>query len=361
MLILNTTLPFNDKPFRILSIDGGGLKGLVALSILEWIEKEIIKKSLYDCFDLFAGTSTGGIIACGLTVCEHNETTKSRYTVGDLKKAYFDHANKIFPVYSKIQKRIKLVESYFSAKYSEDGLQNILDFFFDQKRLSDCTKPILIPTYDVERLTPIYFNSRRINQSSNGYINDPHANIKLIDLCRATSAAPTYLPSYRFVHVDDSDNRYNANCIDGGVFLNNPAMAAYTEVLSNSNDPIYTNHPGNKYKIKEEDIFILSIGTGKTQRNAIPRKINSWGKLKWVNPIIKIMMEGNADSTHYQLKGLARNRYLRIDIDIDEKFSEMDDSRRETLEYLLKEVESQIINNQQWLHQLNSFKNIANL
>jgi uncharacterized protein len=350
-----------NRPFRILSIDGGGVRGIVALSILQWIEDEIIKKPIGTCFDMFAGTSTGGLIACGITVCDDNNFKNSKYSITQLKELYYKEAVKIFPERSGIKKVAGNVNDLFSAKHSKQGFCDLLETIFDNKRLTDCNKPIFIPSYDVDRLTPVYFTSRRIYPVSAPYISEPSANVKIIDICRATSSAPTYLPSHRFMHVDDANRSYNANCIDGGVFLNNPSMAAYGEVISNSKHPIYTNDPLMQTAIPQNNIYVLSIGTGKTNRNIIPRNENNWGKLKWIKPLINIMMESNSDTVDYQLQGVAHNRYLRINIDIEEKYAQMDDSRKETLDYLVQEVKKQIIENKRWAHQLHAFKNIAQL
>ena len=350
----------NNKPFRILSIDGGGLRGIVALAILEWIEKDILKKKIAESFDLFAGTSTGGLIACGITVAEGGPAPVTKYNVSDLKDAYLKNADKIFPHGSKLDIQIKKLSSYLGSKHSEHGLVDTLKELFGDKRLADCIRPVLIPSYDMERLSPVYFTNRRMRELAkiNG---SPTANALIVDICRATSAAPTYLPSHLFSHVDDAGNKYQANCIDGGIYLNNPALAAYSEIISNAKNPIYTNDPAENRQIQEQDIYILSIGTGRTNKNIIPRRANSWGKLRWAQPIIKIMMESNSDAVHYQLKGIVKERYLRLEIDIEDKYSDMDDSRQGTLDYLLEEVNTQVIKNAAWTHQLNAFKNIAQL
>jgi patatin-like phospholipase/acyl hydrolase len=181
-------------------------------------------------------------------------------------------------------------------------------------------------------------------------------NCSLIDVCRATSAAPTYLPSYEFHYTDRLGQDETLNCIDGGVYLNNPAMAAFVEVLSN---PFYYRGVPT---MNEKDIFILSIGTGKVAKNITAKSGKNWGEVKWAKNVIDAAMLGNSQTIEEQLYSILPGRYLRINLDIDPNFSDMDDSSEETMNYLLNEVfEKDFKSNGSWLTQLTAFKNLANL
>ena len=140
------------------------------------------------------------------------------------------------------------------------------------------------------------------------------------------------------------------------MFMNNPTMGALVEILKHKNDPFY-NYPN----LKEEEIFILSIGTGHHSKN-ISKNSSKWGKLKWIKPSIDIMMWGNNQAIDYQAKeGMSfpdnsSINYLRIDVNIeDERFADMANSDGETIEYLQSRVKSDYLNNATLQNELSKF------
>ncbi len=348
--------------FRILSIDGGGLRGIVPVQILKHIEF-ITGKSIIDCFDFFAGTSTGGLISTGITVKGDNGFSP-KHTIEDLEKVYLEEGKNIFPIKNKLHKwyRNKTWSYLGKPQFQEDGLQKVLEgLLLDSNSkpltINDCLKPIFIPTYDLSTNSPLFFKSRYAFHNSN-------LNAKLVDVCRATSAGPTYLPSYSFKypHEFGKMSTKEITAIDGGVFMNNPTMGALVEVLKHKKDPFY-NYPN----LKEEDIFILSIGTGHHSKN-ISENSSNWGKLKWIKPSIDIMMWGNNQAVDYQVKegmNFPNNssiNYLRIDVNIeDERFADMANSDSETLEYLQSRVKSDYLNNATLQNELSKFIQDAGL
>jgi patatin-like phospholipase/acyl hydrolase len=352
----------SQKPFRILSIDGGGLRGIVVVEILKWIETNILKienpnASIHNSFDLFAGTSTGGLIACALTISD-KDGQNPLYTLEDIGKIYEEKGKSIFPLcLSAAERSYTWIQNKFGPKYDVDGLLKVLNEKFENKRILDCSKNIFIPTYDVSKFRPIYFTSRRAKLAAlENHRNASKFNCKLTDICLATSAAPTYFPSFPLAYSDESGYNDNLNCIDGGVYMNNPALAAYIEVLSN---PLYYR---GEHKIDEKDIYILSIGTGKVTRTISEKEGKKWGEMKWAKKVIDAAMLGSSQTVEEQLHSILPNRYLRINLDIDSQFSELDDSSTETLNYLVKQVvKKDFAQNQAWEMQLRTFKNWANL
>jgi patatin-like phospholipase/acyl hydrolase len=325
--------------FRILAIDGGGLRGIIPIQVLKQIEV-MTGKSIADSFDLIAGTSTGGILACGLTV-KDPDTKKSLYSLSKLEEIYLTKGKDIFPW--------KIPGSgYASPKFSPKGLQTTLDAFFKDKSLSDCRKPILVSSYDLHHNRTHYFTSRFINPLSKDY--DFQKNFSLSDICRATSAAPTYLPSFAMTYLDGKESHQQHNFIDGGVYVNNPSLAAIAEVLGNNSDVLYTGNSNSEEALNKpialSDIYLLSLGTGKPLKQITPKESSSWGAIQWGRPVVNIMMEGNSQSVHQQTATLLGDRYLRINMDVPEDISEMDDSSDKTSTKLLAEANKRIINNQ---------------
>lgn len=348
--------------FRILSIDGGGLRGIIPVQILKHIET-ITGKNIIDCFDLFAGTSTGGLISTGITVKGKNGFSP-KHTINDIERIYLEQGKNIFPIKNKFHKWYRNQSwSYLNKpQFKADGLKLVLEkLLLDSNniplRINDCLKPIFIPTYDLSTNSPLFFKSRYAS-------HDSKLNAKLIDVCLSTSAGPTYLPphSFNYPHQFGRLSTEKITTIDGGIFMNNPSMGALVEILKHKTDKFY-NYPN----LKEEEIFILSIGTGHHSKD-ISDNSAKWGKLKWIKPSIDIMMWGNNQAVDYQAKEVLnfpngkKINYLRLDVNIeDERFTDMANSDSETLEYLQNRVKTDYLNNASLQNELSQFIQDAGL
>jgi len=322
--------------FNILSIDGGGLRGLVPLIMLERVLQLAGKTSVSECFDLIAGTSTGGIIACALSLKDKNG--EHTYTIESIKDLYINNGSKIF------NKETSSVIPYFYPKYRTDGFYQVLGEFFKDYKLSDCKTPLLISAYEISSFKPYYYVSRSLNPTSN--YEKERINFNLTEICKSTSAAPTYFPSHHFTVLDNQNQSQSTlHHIDGGVFINNPSLAALTEVLSNSNDSFYKKL--NKAAIELNNIHVLSLGTGFSAKSISEKQGRKWGQIKWAKNLFDIMMQGNSQEVHNQIKAiLKKENYLRLNILLDKESSEMDDSTKLTRETIIKLINKNIINNQ---------------
>jgi patatin-like phospholipase/acyl hydrolase len=316
-----------EKQFKILSIDGGGLRGLIPLLVLKEVEK-ITGKKIHELFDLIVGTSTGGIIACGLTATKDGKTPL--LTIDELIELYTTKGGVIFPYKNNLFTKIS---SLFDPKFKADGLDKTLNEYFLDLKLNNTLKPIIVSSYDIRNNEVVMFKSRKSNES--GY------NVLLKDVCRATSAAPTYLPSYEISFAGKL-----RTCIDGGVFINNPALAAVSDAIRNT------------YGIKDlnmSDITLLSLGTGIYTENLGVKNTDDWGLKDWARPISDIMMQATSKSVDYECNELL-DKYLRFQITIDDKAkSDMSDSRPETANYLIDRVKTQILNDSKKLKELKNF------
>jgi uncharacterized protein len=330
--------------FRILSIDGGGLRGIIPVLILRHIEY-ITGRKIIDCFDMFAGTSTGGLISAGLTVKGENPLSP-RHSVDDLVNVYTSRGREIFPEKSRFHKwyRSRSWSYLFRPQFKADGLQKVLEDLMtgsdgNPLKMSDCLKPVFIPAYDLVTNSPVFFKGRHV------YHEKEEKDANLVDVCRATSAGPTYLPTYnfKFTHEYGRIKTSKVTAIDGGVFMNNPAMGALVEILKYRKDEFY-NYPD----LKESDIFVLSIGTGHFSRD-ISNQSAGWGKLKWIKPSIDIMMWGNNQAVSYQAGewlGSGKINHLRLNVDIlDKRFADMANSGQDTIDYLKGRVDADYLNN----------------
>ena len=180
------------KTVKILSIDGGGLRGIVPVRILQKLEQETGKK-VYEMFDMIAGTSTGGLIASFLTLKDPKKPNLPLYGLETLAEVYTTKGNVIFPMASnRLTKWLRAIRSYFRPQFSSTGINEVLNQYISKSnqspRLADALLPILIATYNLKANQPVFFKTSEAQET-------PMANALIFDVCRATSAAPTYLPA----------------------------------------------------------------------------------------------------------------------------------------------------------------------
>ena len=324
------------KKFRILSLDGGGLRGIIPVLILKEIERRSGEK-IFNLFDLISGTSTGGLIACGITVSDNGQTPK--YTVQQIEEIYTNRGKDIFPKRNAIGNFFNSLTALKKPRFSDDGIEKVLKEYFGSKRLTDCLKPILITTFDLYNNEALFFKSRHA-------VVEAQRNALLKDICRATSAAPTYLPAYKFTF----DNKTRV-CVDGGVYINNPSVASLVEITKYHKEPIYGFDD-----ITLDDIQVLSLGTGHYSNDIARKKVEGWGLLDWATNITDVMMQAVNQTTNYQGEELtAKGNFLRINLDItDPKYSDMADSSEEARNYLINQVETQIFGNSTLMKQLDT-------
>ena len=271
--------------YRILSIDGGGVRGLLVSVLLEQLDD--LMPGWRDDIDLLAGTSTGGIIALGLA---HGlEPT-------ELRSLYYDRAPEIF---DSALWELREGPPMLRAKYDNERLRRELVEVFGDVKLQYLNKRVLISAFDLNdekkgHWKPKFFH----NFPGKGSDGAMHA----VDVALATSAAPTYFPT-------------TGTFIDGGVVANNPSMAALAQT---QDDRAKVEGP------ELDDIVLLSIGTG-----FLPRKIrgadHDWGYVWWARHLLRIMFDGLSGVPDYQCSQILGDRYHRLDHELDDEI-EMDDA-----------------------------------
>jgi patatin-like phospholipase/acyl hydrolase len=305
------------KPIRILSIDGGGIRGILPGQILVALE-QITGKPIYESFDLIAGTSTGGILAAAL-LCPADPTNPgsgAKFTAKEAVDIYLKIGDELFK--QTIKQRIVSLGGLAEEKYDEKSLEKVLEKSLEELWLADLLRPCLITAYDVRRRKLEFFNQydAKSNKSK---------NFKLRDVARATSAAPTFFEVARIY----SESKVPYPLVDGGVFANNPTMCAYSEARSMS-------FPGRTDYPTARDMVILSLGTGGQKTGYKYSKVKDWGAVAWIKPLIDIMMSGNSDTVDFQLRSIydairRKKHYLRIDPLLGDAAQEMDDADEENL------------------------------
>lgn len=315
----------NTKLTRILSIDGGGIRGILPGQILVALEDKLqtLDKNqdakIADYFDLIAGTSTGGILACMYLTPISKKNKRPKFSAKKAVKLYLDRGDEIFDV--SFWQKVRSVGGITDEKYSADELEEALDDYIEDLKLSELVKPCLITSYDIKRRKGHFFRSHKakIEESYDFLVKEA---------ARATSAAPTYFEVARVKSID----KQVYPLIDGGVFVNNPSLCAYSEARTWEFDT-------NRVKPTASEMMILSLGTGGADKSFEYKKAKDWGAIQWVVPIIDIMMSGVADTVDYQLDQIFKavekpEQYLRISPKLFTADSGMDNASAENLEKL---------------------------
>ena len=314
----------HEKLYRILSIDGGGIRGLIAARILVTLEAKLQARTgnpdtkLADYFDLVAGTSTGGILAC-VYLYPEGDTGRPRYSAAAAQDLYVKHGGEIFSI--PMLHGLGSVGGLNYEKYPCEGLLNVLNSYFQDTLLSQLLKPCLITAYDIRRRKATFFTQHDARESDG-------RNFYLRDVCRATTAAPTYFEP----PLVKSLSGVSYPLIDGGVFANNPSLCAYAEGRT-------------LFGARAAQMAILSIGTGSVRRPYPYEEAREYGAISWIKPLIDIMMSAMAETADYEIRlafdAVERpHQYLRVNVEMDrlppETSSELDDAADGNINGLLE-------------------------
>jgi uncharacterized protein len=292
---------------KILSIDGGGIRGIVPAIMLAEIERRT-EKPIADLFDLVAGSSTGGIIALGLTIPK--SPGAPLYSAGRFVELYEQEGGRIFS--RSLARTMLTLDSFTWRKYSSGGIEAVLAEYFAESRLRDAVTDVLITSYEIDRGFPFFFKSRNARVR-------PDYDFRARDVARATSAAPSYFEPMK---ISSGTNSEYYTLIDGGVFANNPAACALVEARTTS---------------AVADYLLVSLGTGSLMR-ALPIPLTKyWGALRWAKPLLDIVFDGVSETVDYQLQQLmsqntsACQSYYRFQVALDGHNYAMDDTRTSTI------------------------------
>jgi patatin-like phospholipase/acyl hydrolase len=298
---------------KILSIDGGGIRGIIPALVLETIE-ERTGRPISALFDLIAGTSKGGVIALGLT--KPDEDGRPAHTAKKIVDLYETWGPRTFS--RSIGQRLRTCNGILKEKYSCDGFNDMVAEYLGDARLSDALTDVLITAYDTERRCPFFFKSAKArSQESCDFL------MRLAAL--ATAAAPTYFEPLK-LETDTAAEYYSL--IDGGVYANNPAMCAYADVMR--------HHPNG-------EVLLVSLGTGELTRPLPYDVVKEWGLFGWARPMLDVVFDGVSNTTNYQLcQLLGSSSYHRFQVTLDQRSERIDDASRANLRALRLKAEQLI-------------------
>lgn len=265
------------RRFRVLSLDGGGIKGTYTASVLATLE-EMTGKKIREHFDLITGTSTGGIIAVALGLDVPIERILTLYS---------QHGSEIFPcpstgVVAKLKDKLRHV---CGPKHCQDTLSGLIEKTLGNRLFGESKTRLVIPAFDAVRGKPQLFKTAH----APAYLQDYKLLASTVAL--GTSAAPTYYPAY-------SDT--NGACfLDGGVWANSPVVVGLLEATCVLKWPI-------------EQVDLLSIGTTQAPFDVSHSKRNG-GVAQWNIGLLDLFMEAQVDAALGQARLMTNNRMLRID------------------------------------------------
>jgi uncharacterized protein len=269
--------------FRILSCDGGGIRGVLTAVLLNRLATAYpaLLQDRPGTVTLFAGTSTGGILALGLA---------AGMTPAQIRDLYVTNGKLIFDA-SWLHDVVE-IGGLSGAKYDNTNLKQILQETFGAQKLKDLRPRVLIASFSLDNQnadpSARTWNPKFFHNFTGG---DSDGESLLVDVAMSTSAAPTYFPSYGVY-------------VDGGVIANNPSMAAIAQALDGRNQA--------SERTTLDGIKLLSVGTGASLQY-IAGQDHDWGDAQWIKPILNVMMDGSVGVADFECRQLLGNRYCRVE------------------------------------------------
>lgn len=278
---------------KIISIDGGGMYGVIPVEVCIAIEKKL-QQSLKETFDLFVGTSTGSLI-CSAALRGLKEKKSFGLSAEEIMNIYIDSAETIFgkDAENRLQFKYPILNEGKYPKYSSQGLEDVANSVFgaitQSSKIYQAEKKLIITSYNTTKKEPCLFTS--------------WGKDKEIELKQAVIASCSAPQTHHKYKIETNNSDYT----DGGVFAGNPALIAYSEAKAEWGD---------------EDMVLISLGTG------IPKyktESTSGDDIKWwIKNIFKIILDGQEESTHNALTQIASNpknklQYFRFNCDVEDK------------------------------------------
>ena len=318
----------NKRVFTVLSIDGGGIRGVVPARILQEIE-ERTGKPIAELFDMVGGTSTGAILAAGLAVPDEKDPTKPRHSAQELKNFYFTDGPKIFPELRF--KSLKRLSS--SALYDPKPLEDALQDKLGDTKLRDSLINIMIPATDIKNFRPVWMMHLKgqKDKSPEGW-----SSMLMRDAVRASTTAPTYFPAkyYQTQPHDDMPNVTHRHAlIDGGFFAGNCMRRMMTQA-KNLAPP-------------DAEIVVVHIGTGNIENTISPAEFNKLGPIGMIsksngNLLLSLVINMSLMDVANDMKEEIGDRFISFDGIINEEedpsgpSASMDDASKDNLKRLEK-------------------------
>jgi patatin-like phospholipase/acyl hydrolase len=278
-----------------------------------------------DYFHMFAGTSTGGLVALSLTAPDPQNPERPAVSADQLARFYTEDGPDIF--HRSLWQKIRTLWGWLGPKYSLGPLEDAIEDRLGKGHIESALRELVVTSYDMTAREPYFFKRWRARE-------DPERNRTIADAGLATSAAPTYFPSHAV-------NEHAL--VDGGVFAGNPVIVAIVEALKRfGDDPSH---------LDQDDLLVVSLGTGVHEDGYSQEQVSGWGKLGWVlphggePPIIGATLDGASDGADHWAHTLLNHpsdphikpadighgpRFFRLQVPLTESVP-LDDASEKTL------------------------------
>ncbi len=306
---------------KVLSIDGAGMRGLIPARVLEYLETELNKKRggfapLHQVFDLIAGTSSGAVLAIGLTAPRSPGGDEAVFKPSDLVEFYYEHGDELFPPAG-----LRAMRPLTEARYSARPWERFLRTRFGDRTMRQALTNLLVVTYDIEERQPWFFKKRDRGKAARYVPDQPDPDFALWKVARAASATPTYFDPVLLRAEPGREGVQPGReyaLIDGGLFAHNPSLCAFAEA--------------RKVFPSGSDILLVSLGSGIASRRFPIDTVCAWGGSGWIDPsagmpMLSCAMAGQSDAVNHQLSLLLpEDRYFRFDARLTLASDEIDDA-----------------------------------
>jgi patatin-like phospholipase/acyl hydrolase len=312
------------KTVRILSIDGGGIRGILPATFLAVLEERLqeVKSDpnirLSDYFDFITGTSTGGLLTCVYLAPDETDAHRPRFTARQAVDFYFAYGGSSFTV----------MENAGFHKYSPEGLEAQLRLFFKELKLSQLIKPCCITAYDLIHTEPYLFLSHKA-------VGDPRSDFFIRSVIRSTSALPGVFPPAKAHNMAERPYTF----IDGSIFAYNPAFFAYMQARLTF--------------LEADSFFLLSLGTGLATSAYTDAETDDSSEKNWARMLANIAFDAHSDMVNFQLEDIFRNKpestYIRLQPSLHGLNKEMDNVSMENITSLAKAGEAFVKTNEKTL------------
>lgn len=315
--------PPKGRPYSILTLSGGGVRGVISSLVLAEIEHRT-NQPICKLFDLIAGSSSGGIISLLLSHPKQEGSTQPKYSAKDVADTLIERAEDIFnePLFEEV---LGIVDDLMAPKYGSKSKEKILTKYLGNTPMNQALTNVFITSYDTQLRIPVFFVSNPEMEKTGTNFRKVCTNISMVQTCMATSAAPTFFSPYKLGEY----------ClVDGGMFANNPTILAIIEA---EQIPI----------AKQDNKLLCFVGTGSLTRRYEYNTVRNWGLLHWVKPLINIILDAQAEAVSSQLSQALPDSYsyYKFDTLLTLANDDLDDTSTSNIEALCEQA-TRLIKNQ---------------
>jgi uncharacterized protein len=302
---------------KILSIDAGGVRGIIPATILAEVEART-GQPVCSLFDLLAGTSSGGMLVLALNCPATSGRAQPLRSAKEVTSLFHEWGNRAFG--DKLSKRIQPLAEFSS----DNGIEDMFREYFGDALLSDSIKPTIVTSFDLTTAQPFFLNSAKGGD-----------DLLMWQAARATTAVPPYFSPLRLSISDTPFRRAREAClVDGSLFASNPAMCALVEARS-----LFP---------EEDDFLLISLGCGDAHRASFPAALRQNRRR-----IFDFSATAHSACVDYQMRAfLPGQRYIRIQTDLASEFDRIDDASEKNLLALQREARETIARHAGVLDQL---------